>query len=39
MSVPQRTDSGQMMKELEPLAWDRSDFFKGHRGGKSDQSG
>lgn len=34
-----REQSGQMMKELELLAWDRSDFFKGHRGGKSNQSG
>lgn len=30
-----REQSGHMMKELEPLAWDKSDSFKGHRGEKA----
>lgn len=29
-----REQSGQMMKELELLAWDKIDSFKGHREGK-----
>lgn len=32
-----REQSGLMMKELELLAWDKIDSFRGHREGKSNQ--